>query len=286
MDKSVPPGAALLLALIYKTETGKMPPECYDVIYGHNQHKLAKPITQMTIGDLVDAQKGFTGRFKSSASGAAQFMRLTLIDLSKELHLSGTQIFDGNLQDRLAYHLLLRRGYNDFIAGKISRTDFGRRLAQEWASFPVLAPTKGGGRDKSGKPLNLTVNRGASYYAGDPLNKALIKPETVEALLDRIKALPVSSANKVEPPAPVETIVVEKPVVADPGELGTPAGKSKTVWLSIFTALGTPLAAFGGLDWRVQMALVVAVVGFAIYAIKRRFDLAKAVRSLHAELAE
>lgn len=83
-----------------------------------------------------------------------------------------------------------------------------------------------------------------------------------------------------------ETIIVEKPVVADPGELGTPAGKSKTVWLSIFTALGTPLAAFGGLDWRVQMALVVAVVGFSVYAIKRRFDLAKAVRSLHAELAE
>lgn len=85
-----------------------------------------------------------------------------------------------------------------------------------------------------------------------------------------------------------ETVVVEveKPVVADPGELGTPAGKSKTVWLSIFTALGTPLAAFGGLDWRVQMALVVAVVGFAMYAIKRRFDLAKAVRDLHSELAE
>lgn len=53
---------------------------------------------------------------------------------------------DPNLQDRLGYHLLKRRGYEQFIAGLINRTEFGTRLAQEWASFPVLAATKGAHR--------------------------------------------------------------------------------------------------------------------------------------------
>lgn len=100
----------------------------YDVIYGHNQWKLSKQITSMTLGELIDAQASFTNRFKSSASGRYQFMRATL-------------------QDRLGYHLLIHRGYNELIAGKISRTELGKRLAQEWALFPVLAATKGAHRD-------------------------------------------------------------------------------------------------------------------------------------------
>ncbi|MFS2326353.1 hypothetical protein U2P60_13220 [Brucella sp. H1_1004] len=65
---------------------------------------------------------------------------------------------DPDLQDRLGYHLAIRRGYNDYISGNISRTEFGRRLAQEWASFPVLAPTRGAHR---------ALQRGETFYAGD-----------------------------------------------------------------------------------------------------------------------
>jgi lysozyme family protein len=84
-------------------------------------------------------------------------------------------------------------------------------------------------------------------------------------------------------PAP-ESVIVEKPVVADPGELETPTTKSKTFWTWLLTAIGAPLAAFGNLDWRVQFAIVVVIVGFAIYGIKRRNDLFKAVKGLRAEL--
>lgn len=66
------------------------------------------------------------------------------------------------------------------MAGKISRTEFGKRLAMEWASFPVLTVCKGAHRQ---------LNRGQSYYAGDGLNKALVAPEKIEALLDKVKAL-------------------------------------------------------------------------------------------------
>src|SRR5690606_35301313 len=134
-DRTVPRGAALLLEFVYRTETSRTPPECYDVIYAHKQHKLARPLTQMTVGDVVDAQKTWSRNHGSSAAGAPQFIRKTLIGLCKELRLSGSQKFDADLQDRLAYHLLKRRGYEDFMVGRIGRTEFGKRLAMEWASL-------------------------------------------------------------------------------------------------------------------------------------------------------
>lgn len=219
MDKTVPTGAALLLDFIRQTETGRSDRASYDVIYGHNQGKLPRPITSMTLGELIDAQASFTTRFKSSASGGYQFMRATLQDLSRELGLRGTQVFDPDLQDRLGYHLLKRRRYNDFVSGKISRTEFGRRLAQEWASFPVLAATKGAHRQ---------LKRGQNYYTGDPLNKALVTPAKVEAVLNKVKTTGAVQPVAVTP----ETIIVKEPVpvVADPGELNKKPSHSKTVW--------------------------------------------------------
>lgn len=73
-------------------------------------------------------------------------------------------------------------------------------------------------------------------------------------------------------------------MVAGPEELGTPPANSKTVWTWLLRGIGAPIAAFGNLDWRAQLVIVVAIVGFAIYGIKRRADLFKAVRNLKAEL--
>lgn len=179
MDKTVPLGAAMLLDFIRKTEVGRADRASYDVIFGHNQDKLPKPVTSMTLAEIQKAQASWTKRFGSSATGGYQFMRKTLGDLIKELKLSGTQRLDPGLQDRLGYHLLKRRGYEQFMAGKISRNEFGKRLAMEWASFPVLAATKGQHRN---------VKRGQSFYAGDGLNKALVSPAAIEALLDRVKS--------------------------------------------------------------------------------------------------
>jgi hypothetical protein len=285
MDKTVPAGAALLLDFIYRTDAGKAPPEAYQVIFGNRQNRLSKPITQMTLGELVDAQKnwgskswvkahwGYTSA--SSAAGAAQFMRATLQGLSRELDLRGNQIFDEDLQDRLGFHLLKRRGYEDYVSGKISRTEFGRRLAQEWASLPVLAATKGAHR---------YLKRGQSYYSGDELNKSLVSPAKVEAVLNKVK-----TAGAVHPVVVVpEVVTVEKPIVADPGELGTKPTKSKTVWTwagaGIMSAVSGAGSFLGGLDWRVQLLFSAAIIGFAIYGIKRRADLFKAVKDLQAEI--
>lgn len=197
----------------------------------------------------------------SSASGAAQFMRATLQDLSRELGLSGSQLFDADFQDRLAYHLLKRRGYNEFMAGKIGRTESGKRLAQEWASLPVLAATKCGSRH---------VMRGQSFYAGDGLNKSLVKPETVEAVLDQVKAALSDIPSAPHPPLPNKARFPEQPkteVLATKKAAAKSLSTSKRFWTWFATIIGTPLAAFGALDWRVQLALVVVVTGLGIYAV-------------------
>lgn len=186
MDKSVPAPAALLLEFISETETGKRSPECYEVIYGQNQAKLPRKLTRMTLDEVQAAQPSWTKRFGSSAAGAYQIMRdtmdkpKTMADLEGEMGLSGSELFDPDMQDRMAYHLLKRRGYADFMSGRIGIVAFGKRLAQEWASFPVLQKTRGAHRQ---------VERGQSYYAGDGVNKALVSPEKIETLLQAALAL-------------------------------------------------------------------------------------------------
>lgn len=196
MDRTVPVGATLLLDFIRSIEVGTDARAGYDVIYAHRQDRLPKPITQMRVAELQDHQRrGWPA--KSTASGGYQLMRKTLGGLRTELGLRDGQIFDPDLQDRLAYHLLKRRGYEEFMAGKIGVTEFGKRLAMEWASLPVLAATKGAHR---------TLKRGQSYYEGDALNKALIDPERVEKLLAQVRAAGIAAekpTNEREPsPAP------------------------------------------------------------------------------------
>lgn len=207
MDKSVPPAAAHILNFIYRTETGFDAPECYDVVYGHNEHKMPKPLTSMTLDEVEADGPRRTRAYGSSAAGAAQFMRDTMDkpgtvrDLEGEMGLTGKEKFSPDLQDRMAFHLLKRRGYEKFMVGTMSVTAFAKALAQEWASFPVLAKTKGAHRD---------IARGETYYAGDRLNKALVKPEAIEALLAEAKALkgdvaPVPAARE-DRPEPNEAI--------------------------------------------------------------------------------
>lgn len=166
----IPAPAAEILALIRLTETGRKDLTAYETIYGHNEKKLTKPITAMTINELQGHQVGFTKNFGSSASGAFQFMRTTLADLKTKCGLSGEEIFTPELQDELGYELLRRRGYQRWVDGLSSTDTFMIGLAREWASFPVPSRMKGAHR---------VVERGETYYAGDKLNRALIGPDTV-----------------------------------------------------------------------------------------------------------
>jgi len=194
MDPNVPKGAAKLLDLIGDTETGKKAPEAYGVIFGHRQGRLSKPLTEHTVDELLDAQKAWARNWGGSAAGRYQIIRKTMLGLKAELKLKGSQHFDANLQDRLGFHLLVRRKYADFVSRRLTVIQFGKLLAQEWASFPVLEDTQGATRK---------LDRGQSYYAGDGLNKSLIRPEAVEAILMLIRTGPPDVAKPDTPAEPL-----------------------------------------------------------------------------------
>lgn len=211
MDLSIPAPAAKLLDLIGNTEA----PRGYGTIYANKQGSLPKPLVTMTIDEVITAGPGWTKDFGSSAAGRYQFMNATLKGFKKSKVVSGTELLDAGMQDRLALVLLNGRGYSKFMAGTMTLVAFGLGLAKEWASFPALADCKGSSRQ---------VKRGQSYYAGDGLNKALVAPETVEACLasmlhsDKavaaVDAKPTAVEAVVTPAAPAATpLVVVKPTV-------------------------------------------------------------------------
>jgi len=175
---TVPASAASLLAFVRRTETGRQDDSAYDTIYGHNERHLPKPLTSMTLDEVIALGPSWTKAYKSSAAGAYQFMNATLKDLKAMLGLLGNERMTPAFQDRLGFALLKRRGFEGYMAGTIALNTFGLGLSKEWASFPVLTVTKGAHR---------TVQRGETFYAGDKLNKALVKPEAVEAVLLQMK---------------------------------------------------------------------------------------------------
>lgn len=189
---TVPAPAKRLLDFIGSKEA----PKGYDTVFGNRMARMPKPLTTMTVDEVIAQGKWRTDTFGSSAAGRYQFMRATLASLKQTEGLTGREVMTAALQDRLGYALLRRRGYAKFMAGQLSVAGFGLALAQEWASFPVLAATKGAHRQ---------VKRGQTYYLGDGLNKVLATAGEVEAVLNQIRAMPavtVADAPVVTSPAP------------------------------------------------------------------------------------
>ncbi|ACL55603.1 hypothetical protein [Methylobacterium nodulans] len=220
MDRSISPGAAIVLDFIGQTEA----PNGYGTIYANGQAKLGIDITTWTLDQVEAEQPAWTRRFGSSACGRYQFMRDTLDkpgtiqDIEGEMGLTGRELFSPDLQDRMAMHLLRRRGWDSFIAGRLTMAGFALSLAKEWASLPVLATTKGRKR---------TVMRGQSYYAGDGRNRALVSADTVEAMLARALAAERSNPGQNSPGGKSLPDKAPPPLVADadvsPSKVAQPA---------------------------------------------------------------
>jgi muramidase (phage lysozyme) len=215
MDKSIPAGAARLLDLIGSVEA----PHGYNTIFRNLQGQLSKPVTTMTVDEMIAGKSVVDPR--SSATGRYQFMRDTMRSLKVALKLSGSEVLTPDFQDRLAYELVKRRGYYSFLIGRKSLADFGKALAQEWASFPVLSDTQG--------PHGF-VKRGHSYYSGDGLNASLLTPERIEAVLKY--ALETDMSKPQETPVPV----IAPPVTPIP--VPVPVNPTPKPWYASQTLIG------------------------------------------------
>lgn len=144
-------------------------PQGYNQVYGGSKISPPRPLTSMTVGEVLDWQdQSVRAGSASSAAGRYQFIRGTLRGLVRQGAVSTSDRFDETTQDRLAVQLMKGRGLEDYQSGRISAEKFGQNLSQEWASLPVVF------NDKRGRPAN-----GQSYYSGDGLNKSLVDLNSV-----------------------------------------------------------------------------------------------------------
>lgn len=237
MNANVPAGAAILLDFIGRVETGKTGPEGYGVIYANKQNRLAKPLTEMTVDEVQAAQAGWAKAHGSSAAGRYQFMRTTLRGLVADLGIPGGAKFNPDLQDRLGYELLKRRGYANFAARVLPPRAFGNQLAMEWASLPVLMDTNGAKRK---------VRRGETYYAGDGVNKVLTSPEQVEDVLTASLVGRPGARPEPAPIPPPPDIPAPDPVQPAPAKPTAPFGWIATAILfALAIASGVALYLWG-----------------------------------------
>jgi GT2 family glycosyltransferase len=180
----VPRSAAWLLDVIGLIEA----PRGYGSIFRNRQNRLEKPLTAMTLAEVLAAQPGWDKANGSGAAGRYQVIEPTLAGVIAELGLDPGDRFAPSLQDRIGYHLLRRRGFDQFAAGMLPLADFALALAQEWAGFPVLTAMPGAHR---------RVEPGETFYAGDGRNQALIWPAAFIAILRQSLALAQAEAPRI-----------------------------------------------------------------------------------------
>jgi hypothetical protein len=108
----------------------------YDASFSYGRYgKGEKPISEMTL-DEVDALQleMLKNGSRSTAVGKYQFIRSTLGDLKSKLRLSGSEVLDAALQERLARELM-QRHLDAYLAGSLTEEQLQNRLAAIWASM-------------------------------------------------------------------------------------------------------------------------------------------------------
>lgn len=157
-----------LLAFIAQPESGGD----YNIVWGGIgvKDRPKKPLTKMTIKEVLNWQESVDSKYRSEAAGAYQIMEDTLRPLPPAAGLLTSDLFNEANQDALATVLLKRRGLNKYLAGGITVEEFANSLAKEWASLPVVTGVK----------------KGRSFYDGDGLNKSHVP---VEVFLSAIRSI-------------------------------------------------------------------------------------------------
>ncbi len=143
----------------------------YNAYFG-NSANAEIDFTKMSIKEVQQWQKEYVrSGSPSSAVGKYQIIQSTLDSLVAELSLSGDEMFDSDLQDKMAIALLERRGSLAYVGNQLSRDQFAANIAREWAALPKI----------------IGENPDKSYYANDGLNKANISIDEVYRALNYLE---------------------------------------------------------------------------------------------------
>ncbi len=135
-----------------------------------------KPLTEMTVKEVLDWQHSIDAKYRSEAAGAYQILEDTLRRIMKSRDASThgweySDLFDAARQDNFALLLIRGRGLQRYLDWHDSAEIFCSRLAMEWASLPLVSgPRKGHG-----------------YYDGDGLNKSNADPDEFLKIVRRLR---------------------------------------------------------------------------------------------------
>lgn len=157
------------------TATGKWGPLLDVIASGEGNYDSLNPslkrpeIIDMTISELVAFQHESKAKHGGTAA-AGRYQMLHPESYAQNAGLSMDEKFSPENQDKMAAAYIENvRGGKDWLAGKLTDEDFGKKLAMEWAALEY--PGKGGG-----------------YYDGDGRNKAKVSWDKVKAVLPQVKA--------------------------------------------------------------------------------------------------
>lgn len=141
-------------------------PQGYDQVWGgiRPEDQPPKPLTQMTVDEVLAWQDSIDPIYNSEAAGGYQIIEDTLRGLKANMGLKGDELFDTAMQDRMADELMREAGLDKFLKGDISAETFGRNLSGVWAALP-------------------DPGTGLSQYDGDGLNKALTSSDAFMRVL-------------------------------------------------------------------------------------------------------
>jgi muramidase (phage lysozyme) len=113
----------------------------YDIQQGEGK-KAAVELTKMTVDQVLALQdqrrkKGLK-KGESTAVGAYQIVQGTLKEKIAQLKIQGDEMFDKDLQDRLADSLIKQAGYDEYAANPTpdAKKAFVNRLSGLWAGIP------------------------------------------------------------------------------------------------------------------------------------------------------
>lgn len=209
-------------------------------------------LVSMTLTEIDALQtrmlKQPNNRWNSSAVGRYQIVRTTLRAIRKTLGLTGKELYDAEMQDRLACFLLGQRGIDKYLSGRLSEDTMLLNLAKEWASLPTP--------------------EGKGFYGGQ---RAAATPAQVRAVLSHVRKRHAEQQPANVPPA------VEK-------EIRTRA--SWWQWLTgLIGSGGLGLGWLAGMDADAIIAGgAVLIIVIAMLVIFRRQIIA-AIRDVREELA-
>ena len=140
-------------------------PGGYDTVYYGVRTDPPRPITSMSVGEVLAWQRDTVGAGSvSSAAGRYQIIRPTLQSLVDQGVVTPGTRFDAATQDRLGRHLLRETGYR---SGDTSAAS-ANAIARVWAALPRI-----------GGP-----GEGLSMYHGIAGNHSLISAETFMGVLN------------------------------------------------------------------------------------------------------